>query len=157
MCIRDSTTLAVPYPHTVREIVGAEEVQGEYGPALEGHSQVPAIRFDARDVAEAHHERTRRDFNLLFPLQQFDSEDLDRAALPQFLWRHLGDPGVLELGAIEVFAPEGFFVAAEAQAPLVDGGLVGGDSAKDESWVRVRDGLRWRSYLSRFFLRNRLD
>ena len=148
---------AVPHPHAVGEVVGGVAVEVEHGPALESHPQVPAVRLDARDVAEARHERPG-EVDLAFPVEDFDPEDLERAALPQLLERRVGDPGVLILEAVEIVAPERLLVAPKAQPPLVDGAVIGGDAAEDEALVRLRrrlrgrEGGRWRSHRGRFFL-----
>jgi len=74
-------------------------VKVEHGPALESHLHIAVARLDARDVAEARHERPV-EVDLALAVGDLDPEDLDRAALPgQPLERHVGDPGVLVLGA----------------------------------------------------------
>jgi len=132
---------AVPHPDAIGEVVGSEEVEVEHGPALESHLQVPALRLDARDVAEARHERPG-EVDLVFLLEDFDPEDLNRAALPQLLERRVGAPGILFLGAVEIVAPERLLVASKAHPPLVDGAVIGGHAAEDEALVRRRRRLR---------------
>ncbi len=123
---------AVPHSHAVVEVVGGEAVEVEHGPALERHPHVAAARLDARDVAEARHERPA-EVDLALPVGDLDPEDLDRAALLELLGRHVGDPGVLVLEAVEVVAPERLLVASPAQPPLVGGAVIGGDAAVDET------------------------
>ena len=78
-------------------------------------------------------------------LGDLDPEDLDRAALlGQPLGRHVGDPGVLVLGAVEVVAPERLLVASPAQPPLVGGAVDGGDAAVEEARVGLRRRRRGR-------------
>ena len=145
----DHAPPAVPHPHAVVEVAGGEAVEVEHGPALESHSHVAAARLDARDVAEARHEKPA-EVNRVFPVGDLDPEDLDRAAhLGQPLGRHVGDPGVLVLGAVEVVAPERLLVASPAQPPLVGDTVNGGDAAVEEALVglprrRGRGGDRGR-------------
>ena len=135
---------AVPHPHAVVEVAGGEAVEVEHGPALESHPHVAAARLDARDVAEARHEGPA-EVDLALPVGDLDPEDLDRAALlGQPLGRHVGDPGVLVLEAVEVVAPERLLVAPPAQPPLVGGAVIGGDAAVEEALVGLRRRRRGR-------------
>src|SRR6185295_12455959 len=128
----DDAPPAVPHPHAVVEVAGGEAVEVEHGPALESHPHLSAARLDARDLAEARHEKPDA-IDRALPVGDLDPEDLDRAALlGQPLWRHLGEPGVLVLGAVEVVAPERLLVASPAQPPLVGGAIDGGDPAVEE-------------------------
>ena len=142
----DDAPLAVPHAHIVVEVAGLEAVEVEHGPALESHPYLAAARLDARDLAEARHELPA-DFDRSLPVGDLDSEDLDRVALPgPLVWRHLGEPEIRVLLAVEVVAPERLLVAPPAQPPLVGGAIDGGDPAVEEALVglRRRVGLRCR-------------
>ena len=97
---------AVPHAHAVVEVVGGEAVEVEHGPALERHPHVAAARLDARDVAEARHERPA-EVDLRAPGCAISTPKISigRRSL-QPLGRHVGGPGVLVLDAVEVVAPE---------------------------------------------------
>src|SRR3954468_13919974 len=104
----DDAPPAVPHPHAVVEVAGLEAVEAaEYGPTLESHPHLFAMALDARDVAEARHERPA-EVDRALPLEHLEPEELDdrTALLGQPLWRHEGAPGVLALEAVEVVAPE---------------------------------------------------
>ena len=81
----------VPYSQAVGEVVGGEAVEVEHGPALESHPNVATLCLDARDVAEAPHERPA-EVDLALPLGDPDPEDLDRAELHELLGAARGQP-----------------------------------------------------------------
>ena len=101
------------------------------------------VRLDARDVAEARHERPV-EVRRTIPAANLEPEDLDRAALLGRRSRRVGGPGVLVLGAVEVVAPERLLVASPAQPPLVGGAVNGGDAAVEEARVDLRRGAAGR-------------
>ena len=118
------------------------------GPALEPHAQIAAACLDARDVAEAHHERPVK-VDVALHAGDLDPEDLDGTVLGGSpLVRHVGGPRILLLCAVEVVAPERLLVASPAQAPLVGGAVDGGDAPVDQPLViflfSVNPGLRRR-------------
>src|SRR3954470_21879832 len=135
----DDAPPAVPHPHAVVEVAGFEAVEVvEYGPTLESHPYLFAMRLDARDVTEARHERPA-EVDRALPAGDLDPEDLDRAALlGQPLGLHVSGPGVLGLEAVEVVAPERLLTASPAQPPLVGGAVDGGDAAVEEARVGLR-------------------
>ena len=138
----------VPHSHAVGEVVRGEAVEVEHGPALESHPKVETPRLDARDVAEAPHERPA-EADLALPVGDLDPEDLNLAALLELFGRRVGSPGILVLEAVEVVAPERLLVAPPAQPPLVGGAVIGGDAAVEEALVdlsclRGRGGHRGR-------------
>ena len=53
----------------------------------------------------------------MLPLGEHDPQDLERATLFQPLGRHVDDPGVLVLEAVEVVAPERLLVAPKRSRP----------------------------------------
>jgi len=135
----------VPHSHAVGKVVGAEAIEVKHGPAFESHPQLAAARLDARDVAEARHERPV-EFESGLPAGDFEPEDLDRVALLEVLGRRVNAPGILVLAAVEGVAPERLLVAPPAQPPLVCVAVGGGDPAVKEPLVRLRRpvGLRRR-------------
>ncbi len=66
---------AIPHPHAVVEVAGGEAVEVEHGSALESDPHVAATRLDARDVAEAGHEKPAEVDGAL-PVDDLDPKDL---------------------------------------------------------------------------------
>jgi hypothetical protein len=131
----DDAPPAVPHPHAVVEVARLEAVEVEGGPVLQGHPHLAALRLDARDLAEAHHEEPADSL----PAADLDPEDGTRAVLlGQQLRRHAGEPGVVALRAVEEVAPERLLIAPPAQAPLVGAAADGGDPAVEEPLLALR-------------------
>src|SRR5690606_34962156 len=74
--------------------------------------------------------------DLPFEPRNRHTEELDRHILSQLLGRHADCPGVVVLDPVEVIAPRNLFVAPKAQRALVDGTVVGRDSAMDHASPR---------------------
>src|SRR5262245_27619367 len=133
----------VPDTHAVVVGAGLEAAEGEHGPALAGDPHLANARLDARDVAEARHEGAA-DLVRAVMGADLEPEQLDRPALlGPLLGRHVGEPGVLLLEAVEVVAPERLLVSPKAQPPLVAGAADGGDAAVEEPLNGRRRGSCW--------------